>query len=71
MSYPGNPGEFWNQLELADAESISLRVPWLGAWQVELRREQGPLHPPIWEWFTLPISGHFGGWFVIILPTSI
>lgn len=25
MSYPGNPGEFWNQLALADAESISLR----------------------------------------------
>jgi len=30
MSYPGNPGEFWNQLALADAESISLRVAWLG-----------------------------------------
>ena len=28
MSYPGNPGEFWNQLELADAESISLRDAW-------------------------------------------
>ena len=26
MSYPGNPVEFWNQLELADAETISLRV---------------------------------------------
>ncbi|CAK9025932.1 unnamed protein product [Durusdinium trenchii] len=25
MSYPGNPVEFWNELELADAETISLR----------------------------------------------
>ena len=50
MSYPGNPVEFWNQLELAEAETISLRESGVGGCFFLLRRV-------IWR-FLWRVGGH-------------